>query len=311
MKEDMLSIISNRKTKSLVEKTAAIIFRGCAVVSIIAVVSITGYMIISGTPAIFKEGLGEILFSSVWQPTAANPSYGILLVILTSIIGVFLAICIGVPIGLFTAINLAEIASPKVRTVVKSAIELLAGIPSVVYGLLGVLLINPAMYQLELWIFKDSTTHQFTGGANLISAILVLAIMILPTLINISETALKAVPDEYRKSSLALGASKIQTIFKVVIPSAKSGIVSAIVLGVGRAIGEAMAIVLVAGNAVNTPLPFNSVRFLTTAIVSEMGYAQGTHREVLFTIGLVLFVFIIVINLVLTYILKKGDQHGK
>lgn len=311
MKKDMLSIISNRKTKSLVEKTAAIIFRGCAIVSVIAVVSITGYMIISGTPAIFKEGLGEILFSSVWQPTAANPSYGILLVILTSIIGVFLAICIGVPIGLFTAINLAEIASPKVRTVVKSAIELLAGIPSVVYGLLGVLLINPAMYQLELWIFKDSTTHQFTGGANLISAILVLAIMILPTLINISETALKAVPDEYRKSSLALGASKIQTIFKVVLPSAKSGIVSAIVLGVGRAIGEAMAIVLVAGNAVNTPLPFNSVRFLTTAIVSEMGYAQGTHREVLFTIGLVLFVFIIVINLVLTYILKKGDQHGK
>lgn len=311
MKEDMLSIISNRKTKSLVERTAAIIFRSCAVVSIIAVVSITGYMIISGTPAIFKEGLVDILFSSVWQPTAATPSYGILLVILTSIVGVFLAICIGVPIGLFTAINLAELANPRVRAIVKSAIELLAGIPSVVYGLLGVLLINPAMYRLELWIFKDSPTHQFTGGANLISAILVLAIMILPTLINISETALKAVPDDYRKSSLALGASKMQTIFRVVLPSAKSGIVSAIVLGVGRAIGEAMAIVLVAGNSVNAPLPFNSVRFLTTAIVSEMGYAQGTHREVLFTIGLVLFVFIIVINLVLTHILKKGDQHGK
>lgn len=311
MKEDMLSIISNKKTKSLVERTAAVIFRGCAIVSVIAVVSITGYMIIAGTPAIFKEGLIDILFSSVWQPTAATPSYGILLVILTSIIGVFLAICIGVPIGLFTAINLAELAHPKVRAVVKSAIELLAGIPSVVYGLLGVLLINPAMYKLELWIFKDSPTHQFTGGANLISAILVLAIMILPTLINISETALKAVPDEYRKSSLALGASKMQTIFRVVLPSAKSGIVSAIVLGVGRAIGEAMAIVLVAGNSVNLPLPFNSVRFLTTAIVSEMGYAQGTHRDVLFTIGLVLFVFIIVINLVLTYILKKGEDHGK
>ena len=160
------------------------------------------------------------------------------------------------------------------------------------------------MYKLELMIYHGSKTHQFTGGANLLSAIIVLAIMILPTLINISETAL---PDDYRKSSLALGASKMQTIFKVVVPSAKSGIMSAIVLGVGRAIGEAMAILLVAGNAVSLPLPFNSVRFLTTAIVSEMGYASGTHRQVLFTIGLVLFIFIMVINLVLTYVLKRGD----
>ena len=308
MEKDMLSIISNRKTKSLVEKTAAIIFRGCAIVSIIAVVSITGYMIISGTPAIFKEGLLEILFGTVWAPTAADPQYGILLIILTSIVGVFLAICIGVPIGVFTAINLAELANPKVRKIVKSAIELLAGIPSVVYGLLGILLVCPLMYDLERMIFAGKT-HQFTGGANLISAIIVLAIMILPTLINITETALNAVPDDYRKSSLALGASKMQTIFKVVLPSAKSGIVSAIVLGVGRAIGEAMAILLVAGNSVNVPLPFNSVRFLTTGIVSEMGYASGTHREVLFTIGLVLFIFIIIINLVLTFIIKKGDQH--
>jgi len=163
------------------------------------------------------------------------------------------------------------------------------------------------MYKLELMIYHGSKTHQFTGGANLLSAIIVLAIMILPTLINISETALKAVPDDYRKSSLALGASKIQTIFKVVVPSAKSGIMSAIVLGVGRAIGEAMAILLVAGNAVSLPLPFNSVRFLTTAIVSEMGYASGTHRQVLFTIGLVLFIFIMIINLILTYVLKRGD----
>ena len=306
MKKDMLSIISNRKTKSLVEKTAAIIFRGCAIMSIIAVVSITGYMIISGTPAIFKEGLTGILFGSVWAPTAADPQYGILLIILTSIVGVFLAICIGVPIGLFTAINLAELAN---RKIVKSAIELLAGIPSVVYGLLGILLICPFMYKLELMIFAGSKTHQFTGGANLISAILVLTIMILPTLINITETALNTVPDDYRKSSLALGASQIQTIFKVVLPSAKSGIMSAIVLGVGRAIGEAMAILLVAGNSVNVPLPFNSVRFLTTGIVSEMGYASGTHREVLFTIGLVLFIFIMIINLILTFIIKKGDQH--
>lgn len=247
------------------------------------------------------------MFSTTWAPTAAHPQYGIAYVILTSIVGVFLAICIGVPIGLFTAINLAEIAPARLRKILKSAIELLAGIPSVVYGLLGILIVNPMMYKLELMIYHGSKTHQFTGGANLLSAIIVLAIMILPTLINISETALKAVPDDYRKSSLALGASKMQTIFKVVVPSAKSGIMSAIVLGVGRAIGEAMAILLVAGNAVSLPLPFNSVRFLTTAIVSEMGYASGTHRQVLFTIGLVLFIFIMVINLVLTYVLKRGD----
>ena len=247
------------------------------------------------------------MFSTTWAPTAANPQYGIAYVILTSIVGVFLAICIGVPIGLFTAINLAEIAPVKLRKILKSAIELLAGIPSVVYGLLGILIVNPMMYKLELMIYHGSKTHQFTGGANLLSAIIVLSIMILPTLINISETALKAVPDDYRKSSLALGASKMQTIFKVVVPSAKSGIMSAIVLGVGRAIGEAMAILLVAGNAVSLPLPFNSVRFLTTAIVSEMGYASGTHRQVLFTIGLVLFIFIMIINLILTYVLKRGD----
>ena len=302
--EKKLSIISHKKAKSLVEKTAAMIFRGCAIISVLAVVTITGYMIISGTPAIFKEGITGILFSTTWAPTAANPQYGIAYVILTSIVGVFLAICIGVPIGLFTAINLAEIAPVKLRKILKSAIELLAGIPSVVYGLLGILIVNPMMYKLELMIYHGSKTHQFTGGANLLSAIIVLAIMILPTLINISETAL---PDDYRKSSLALGASKIQTIFKVVVPSAKSGIMSAIVLGVGRAIGEAMAILLVAGNAVSLPLPFNSVRFLTTAIVSEMGYASGTHRQVLFTIGLVLFIFIMIINLILTYVLKRGD----
>ena len=202
-----------------------------------------------------------------------------------------------------------SVEQPAINKIVKAAIELLAGIPSVVYGLLGILIVCPFMYKIEMWIFEGSTTHQFTGGANLISAIIVLAIMILPTLINITETALNTVPDDYRKSSLALGASQIQTIFKVVLPSAKSGIVSAIVLGVGRAIGEAMAILLVAGNSVNAPLPFNSVRFLTTGIVSEMGYAAGTHRQVLFTIGLVLFVFIMAINLILTFIIKKGDEN--
>ena len=311
MEKDIISIIANKKMKSIVEKIAAIIFTCCAVVSIVAVISITAYMFISGTPAIFKVGLTEILFGRVWNPTASNPQFGILYIILTSIVGVSLAILIGVPIGILTAVNLAEIASPKVRNVLKSAIELLAGIPSVVYGLLGILIINPLMYKLELLIFADSKTHQFTGGANLLSAILVLAIMILPTLINITETSLKSVPDDYRKSSLALGASQIQTIFKVVLPAAKNGIMSAIVLGVGRAIGEAMAILLVAGNSVNAPFPFNSVRFLTTGIVSEMGYASGLHREVLFTIGLVLFIFILIINLLLTFILKRGDENGK
>ena len=309
MENRFLSIVSNHKTKSIVENTAAIIFRGCAIMSIVAVVSITGYMLISGTPALFKEGFIDILFKTTWAPTASDPQYGILLIILTSIVGVILAILIGVPIGLLTAIHLAEMANKHVRKILKSAIELLAGIPSVVYGLLGILIINPMMYKLELLIYKGDTSHQFTGGANLLSAIIVLAIMILPTLINISETALKSVPDDLRKSSLALGASQIQTIFKVVLPAAKNGIMSAIVLGVGRAIGEAMAILLVAGNAVTFPFPFHSVRFLTTAIVSEMGYASGVHREVLFTIGLVLFVFIMIINLVLTFILKKGDCH--
>lgn len=310
MEKSVISILSNHQTKSMVEKAAAIILTICAIVSVVAVASITVYMFISGTPALFKVGLTDILFSNVWAPTAEVPHYGILYVILTSIVGVFLAICIAVPIGVLTAINLAEIAKPKVRSLVKSAIELLAGIPSVVYGLLGILIINPFMYQLELMIFKDSSTHQFTGGSNLISAILVLTIMILPTLINITETALQTVPDHYRKSSLALGASQMQTIFKVVLPAAKSGIMSAIVLGVGRAIGEAMAILLVAGNSVNLPLPFNSVRFLTTAIVSEMSYASGTHRDVLFTIGLILFVFIICMNLILTFILKGGKDNG-
>ena len=311
MEKGIVSIFANRKTKSMVEKVAAMIFTCCAVVSIVAFLSITAYMIISGTPAIFKVGLTEILFSNVWAPTASHPQFGILNIILTSIVGVSCAILIGVPIGILTAVNLAEIASERVRNVVKSAVELLAGIPSVIYGLLGILIVNPLMYKLELFLFKDSTTHQFTGGSNLLSAIIVLAIMILPTLINITETSLKSVPDDYRKSSLALGASQMQTIFKVVLPAAKNGIMSAIVLGVGRAIGEAMAILLVAGNSVNTPLPFNSVRFLTTGIVSEMGYAAGTHRQVLFTIGLVLFIFILIINLVLTFILKRGDEDGK
>lgn len=302
------TIVGNKKNKTVVENVAQAIFTVCASFAILAVASITLYMIISGTPAIFKVGLKEILFGTVWEPTAAEPKYGILYVILTSIVGTALAILIGVPIGILTAVFLAEVADKRVARIVKPAVELLAGIPSVIYGLLGIYLINPLMYKLELVIFADSKTHQFTGGANLISAVLVLAVMILPTVINISETSIRAVHPGIKAASLALGASHVQTIFRSILPAEKSGIVTAVVLGVGRAIGEAMAITLVSGSSVNMPLPFNSVRFLTTAIVSEMSYSEGTHRQMLFTIGLVLFIFIMVINIILNGILKKGAQ---
>ncbi len=304
------SIVGSSKAKTLTERIAARIFLVCGVFAILAVVLITAYMIIQGAPALGQVGIGEILLGTVWKPTAADPSFGILYIILTSIIGTALALVIGVPIGLFTAIFLSEVAPKRLVKIVKPIIELLAGIPSVVYGLVGLLVLNPLMYKLEMAVFKGSTTHQWTGGANLLCAVLVLAIMILPTVINISQSALEAVPRDYRMTSLALGATKIQTIFHVTLPAAKSGIATAVVLGVGRAIGEAMAITMVAGNSVNLPLPFNSVRFLTTAMVSEMSYSSGLHRKVLFTIGLVLFAFIMVINLVLSRIMKKGAQDA-
>lgn len=308
MNENATSILSHHSSKSAVETAAKVIFTICGFFAILAVASITIYMLVSGAPALFQVGIKELLFGTLWQPEAAEPSFGILYVILTSIIGTALAVLLGMPIGVLTAVFLAEVAPERLANIVRPAVELLAGIPSVIYGLLGILILNPLMYKLELWVFKGSETHQFTGGANLISAVLVLALMILPTVINISESALRAVPSYLKSASLALGATKIQTIFQVVIPAAKSGIITAIVLGTGRAIGEAMAISLVSGSSVNVPLPFNSVRFLTTAIVSEMGYAAGLHRQVLFTIGLVLFVFIMIINVSLTRILKKGDK---
>lgn len=298
----------NSQRKAIVESVARFIFTFCAYFAILAVASITVYMILNGTPAIFQVGLKEILFTTAWEPTAARPRYGILYVILTSLVGTGLAIFIGVPMGVLTAVFLAEVADQRMAAIVKPAVELMAGIPSVIYGLLGVYLLNPLVYKLELWLFRDSKTHQFTGGANLVSAVLVLAIMIMPTVINISEAAIRAVPPDIRAASLALGGSHIQTVFKSVLPAAKSGIVTAIVLGVGRAMGEAMAITLVSGGSVNTPLPFHSVRFLTTAIVSEMGYSSGLHRQMLFTVGLVLFVFIMIINMILTTILKEGAE---
>ena len=297
------SIVGTNKSRQASEKAAALIVSVCAAFSIVAVVAITAYMIYSGTPALAKVGIGNILFKTEWVPSQGK--FGILYIILTSIVGTLCAVLIAIPVGLFTAAALSEMVTGTPKKVMKAAIELLAGIPSVVYGLLGILIINPQMYKLEKLLYHTSHSHQFTGGANLIAAIIVLVIMILPTLINVSETALETVPNHLRLSSYALGATKIQTIFKVVIPAAKNGIMSAIVLGVGRAIGEAMAILLVAGNAVNLPAPFNS-----TAIVSEMSYSSGVHRQVLFTIGLVLFIFIMIINIILMKILKKGEENG-
>ncbi len=254
MNEEICSIRSHHSSKSTVEKAAQVIFTACGFFAVLAVASITLYMIMSGTPALFQVGLKDILFGTLWQPASQEPSFGILYGILTSITGTFLAILIGVPIGVMTAVFLAEAAPKRLAGIVRPAIELLAGIPSVIYGLLGILILNPLMYKLELLIFKGSETHQFTGGANLISAVLVLALMILPTVINISESSLRAVPAHLRSASLALGATRIQTIFQVLLPAAKSGIITAIVLGTGRAIGEAMAISLVSGSSVNMPL---------------------------------------------------------
>lgn len=306
---DTNSILSGRTGRSVSEMAAQVIFTICGVLAVIAVAVITIYMIINGTPALFKVGIHKIIFDVLWEPAAANPSYGIFYIILTSLIGTALAVLIGVPIGVMTAVFLAETAPEKLANIVRPAVELLAGIPSVIYGLIGLMILNPLMYKLEKMIFAGSDTHQFTGGSNLISAVLVLALMILPTVINISESALRALDPKLKYASLALGASHEQTIFKVLIPAAKSGIATAVALGVGRAIGEAMAITLVSGSSVNFPLPFNAVKFLTTAIVSEMGYAADVHRQVLFTIGLVLFLFIMIVNGVLSWILKKGAKE--
>ena len=294
------------KRKAFIEKTAKTLCELCAVVAIFAVCAITIYMFMKGNPALKKVGVFDLLFKTVWKPTASEPSYGIGFIILASLVGTTTALLLGVPIGLLTAVYISEMAGKITGNIVRTAIELLAAIPSVIYGLIGMMVLNPIMFRFEKIIFKDDSSHQFTGGANMLSAIIVLTIMILPTVISVSTSSLKAVPDTLRAASLALGATKVQTIFKAVIPAAKSGILTGVVLGTGRALGEAMAITMVAGGAVNFPLPFNSVRTLTTQIVSEMGYAQGTHRQVLFTVGLVLYIFIMIVNYALLRARKAG-----
>ena len=294
--------------KKVIEKTAEVLFFICAAFAILAVFSITIYMILKGTPAFQEVGVLDLLFGTTWKPTAETPSFGIFFIIISSIVATGAAIMLGVPIGLLTAVFISEISEKKIGMFVSSAVELLAAIPSVIYGLIGMMVLSPIMFRWEKAIFEGSDTHQFTGGSNLLCAVIVLAVMILPTVISVSVSSLQAVPDSLRSASLALGATKIQTIFKITVPAAKSGILTGVVLGIGRALGEAMAINMVAGGVVNLPLPFNSVRTLTTQIVSEMGYASGVHRQVLFTVGLVLYLFIMIINLMLLRARKRGTQ---
>ena len=293
------------------ERLARALLFICAVVAIFAVCAITFYLFAKGLPALHRVGVGELLLGTVWKPTAAAPSFGIAYIILSSIAGTALSVLVGVPVGLLTAVFLTEVSGKGLSAIVQPAVELLAASPSVIYGLLGMMLLNPVLYKLEKIIFAGSTTHQYTGGADLLAAVIVLAIMILPTVISVSASAIRAVPGQLRAASLALGASKMQTIWGVTVPAAKSGILTGVVLGIDRALGEAMAINMVAGGSVNLPLPFNSVRFLTTQLVSEMGYAEGIHRQVLFTVGLVLYLFIMTVNLVLLRLRREGGKdHG-
>lgn len=284
-----------RGAKDALEWLMHTIFLLCGIVAVGFVLVISVYLIISGVPAMKEIGLTDFLLGQTWAPTASDPSYGILPFILTSIYGTAGAVLIGVPIGLMTAIYLAKVANPRMAAVIHTAVELLAGIPSVVYGLVGMIVLVPGIQK----------AFGLSSGACLLAAIVVLAIMILPSIISVSETALNAVPKEYEEASLALGATEIETYFRVSVPAAKSGIAASIVLGIGRAIGEAMAVIMVAGNVANMPGLFQSVRFLTTAVSSEMAYASGLQRQALFSIALVLFLFIMLINIVLNTLLKR------
>lgn len=275
-----------------------LLFFVCGLIAVVFVLFISIYLIVSGLPAIREIGLVDFLFGTEWASTAAEPKFGILPFILTSIYGTAGAIVLGVPVGFMTAVFLAKVAPPRLASLVRPAVDLLAGIPSVVYGLIGMMVLVPAV----------RVAFHLPDGASLFCAILVLAVMILPSIISVSETALKAVPKEYEEASLALGATHIETVFRVSVPAASSGIAASIVLGIGRAIGEAMAVMMVAGNVANMPSLFQSVRFLTTAVASEMSYSSGLQRQALFSIALVLFLFIMLINVTLNALLKRNKE---
>ena len=289
-----------KKSKNLLENFVHGVFLVLGLITVGCVLVITVYLVISGIPAIGKIGLFHFLFGKEWASTASDPSYGILPFILTSIYGTAGAIVLGVPIGFLAAVYIAKLAPAKVKKIMQSAVSLLAGIPSVVYGLGGMLVLVPLIRKV----------FNVPDGASLLAAIIVLAVMILPSIIKVSVTALEAVPKEYEDASLALGATDIETYFRVSVPAAKSGIAAAVVLGVGRAIGEAMAVMMVSGNVSNMPELFGSVRFLTTAVASEMSYSGGLQRQALFSIALVLFLFIMLINAALNFFLKR-DKAGK
>lgn len=289
------------KARNATEKVMHMLFVVCGLISIVAVVGISAYMLVSGLPAIREIGLKDFLFGQIWKSTAAEPQFGILPFILSSLLATLGAVAIGVPVGLLMAVFLSKIAGARLSAMFRPAVELLAGIPSVVYGLIGMIVLVPFVME----VFKVKS------GSTLFSAMVVLAVMILPSIVSVSENALNAVPKKYEEASLALGATKIETIFKVSVPAAKSGIAAGVVLGVGRAIGEAMAVMMVAGNVANMPKLFGSVRLLTTAISSEMSYASGLQKQALFSIGLVLFIFIMLINIILNTLLKGGKAHEK
>ncbi len=286
-----------KKLQKTWEEIMKVVFFLCGMVAIVMVVLIAGYVTIAGLPAIIEIGPIEFLFGTVWKSTAKEPEFGILPFILTSIWGTVGALIIGVPVGILTALFLSKIASPRVAGILRPAVELMAAVPSVIYGLAGMMVLVP--FLMNLFGLKSGTC--------LLAAMLVLSMMVLPTIISVSETALNAVPEEYEQASLALGATKIETIFKVSLPAAKSGIAAGVVLGIGRAVGETMAVMMVAGNVANMPGLFKSVTFLTTAVAKEMSYASGLQREALFSIALVLLVFIMIINGVLNFIVKRKD----
>ena len=288
------------KRKNVVEIIIHIIFLLLGLVTVACVLLITGYLVVSGIPAIGKIGIANFLFGTEWASTAAEPKFGILPFILTSVYGTAGAILIGVPVGFMAAVYLSKMAPKRVKAVVVEAVSLLAGIPSVVYGLVGMMVLVPGIRKI----------FNVPDGASLLAAIIVLAVMILPSIIKVSMTSLEAVPKEYEDASLALGATPTETYFRVSVPAAKSGIAAAVVLGVGRAIGEAMAVMMVSGNVPNMPELFQSVRFLTTAVASEMSYSSGLQREALFSIALVLFLFIMLINATLNFLLKR-DNNGQ
>ena len=294
----MLKKANKNKFTKPTEFVMKLIFAVCGFLAVVFVVVITGFLTSSGLPAISKIGFTKFIFGTTWASTASTPLYGILPFILSSLYGTACAVIIGVPIGVFCAVFLAKMSDGRISAAVSAAVNLLAGIPSVVYGLIGMIAVVPAVRKF----------FSLPDGANLFSAIIVLSVMILPSVISVSETAIKAVPKEYEEGSLALGATKTETIFKITLPAAKSGIIASAVLGIGRAIGEAMAVMMVSGNVPNMPGLFKSVRFLTTAVASEMSYASGLQREALYSVALVLFIFIMIINLFLKLIVKRKKQ---